>query len=306
MVKTVDTLGPAVLETARPLPFLPAESAGDQEGRPFVAIVRTKDAFLRFLQSSPAGLQWLQVENLLSDSDAWVHAAHGDSAVALDVLLAAPAREFSDLYRLVDACAVRNIRVSIPASPGFSKAVRVAAALKLPVRLLPGQPNSEVIRELRDTLDFYLRDPMVEAPVEFFHSVLAFLCGAEIGSLWMILEEDPGIFQHQALDGNPKLPRRPVLPSSQESTATFVEDHFKKLVKNNAECVACSWQNICQGYFKWPESTYDCQGVKQLFSDIKEAAEEMVLALSRQHPAHSNDEIQSADDNPFLPSGRGE
>jgi hypothetical protein len=40
--------------------------------------------------------------------------------------------------------------------------------------------------------DFYLRDPMVETPVEFFHSVLASMCGD--GSLWMILEENPGLF----------------------------------------------------------------------------------------------------------------
>ena len=106
----------------------------------------------------------------------------GDSEVALDVLLADPASEFSDLYRLVDVRAVRPVRVSMPALAGFSKAVRLAAALGLSVRLLPGQPTPEVLNELAETLTFYLRDPMVEAPVEFFHSVLAFMCGAETGS----------------------------------------------------------------------------------------------------------------------------
>ena len=48
-----------------------------------------------------------------------------------------PGREFADLYRLVDVRSARDVRVSMPARPGFLKAVRLAASLGLPVRLLP-------------------------------------------------------------------------------------------------------------------------------------------------------------------------
>ena len=214
-----------------------------------------------------------------------MQAAHGHSDVALDILLAAPASEFSDLYRLVDVCAVRNVRVSMPASPGFSKAVRLAAALRLPVRLLPGQPTPEALGELGEVLDFYLRDPMVETPVEFFHSVVAFMCGAHTGSLWTILEQDPAIFLHQGPDGRPKIPKLSEYLASEKSVTTFVESRFKNLVEENAECATCPWQRVCEGYFKWPDAAYSCSGVKQLFSSIATAADEMERELATRVPA---------------------
>ena len=290
MVSDVDIAGCGSLESDRPIPFIPAEWVGEQGGRPFVAIVRTRDDLVRWLHSPPVGLQWLQVEGLLADPDAWVQAAHCDSNVALDVFLAVPGLEFSDLYRLVDVCASRDVRVSMHALPGFSKAVRLAAALRLPVRLLPGQPTPEVLRELADTLAFYLRDPMVETPVEFFHSALAFMSGADTGSLWTILEEDPAIFLHLAPDARPILPGLSEFPSRQELGARFVQSHLERLIENNAECAGCPWQRICQGYFKWPDAGYACSGVKQLFSTMEQAAREMGAELERRDRVHSEGE----------------
>jgi hypothetical protein len=40
---------------------------------------------------------------------------------------------------------VRDVRVSMPAAPGFLRALRLAASLGLPVRLLPGQPSAEAL-----------------------------------------------------------------------------------------------------------------------------------------------------------------
>ena len=167
------------------LRFLPAALAEGQGDRPFVAVVRSRDELCRWLGEPLRGLQWIQVEGLLGDPDAWAPAASGASQVPLDVVLSDPASEFSDLYRLVDVCAVRDVRVSMPAAPGFLKAVKLAASLRLPVRLLPGQPTPEVLAELTEALEFYLHGPMVEMPVEFFHSLLATVCGADGGSLWI-------------------------------------------------------------------------------------------------------------------------
>jgi hypothetical protein len=273
------------LQPDRPVKVLPAHLADGLCGGPFVAIVRTQDELFRWLWNPPAGLQWLQVEGLLGDPDAWAKVAQGESGIPLDVHLAAPASEYSDLYRLVEVCAVRDVRVSMPASSGFLKAVRLAAALRLPVRLLPGQPAPEMLAELLAALSFYIRDPMVEAPVEFFHSVLASMFGADPGSLWTILEEDPALFQHQDSDGYPKLPRVLGTALRGVSPATFVESRFRRLVEENTECTTCPWQRICQGYFKWPDPAYSCRGVKELFSAIETAANEMGRELSRLDPA---------------------
>jgi hypothetical protein len=267
-------------EVYQSLRFLPAALAEGQNGLPFVAVVKSRDELLRWLGEPLRGLQWIQVEGLLGDPDAWAPAASGASQVPLDVVLSDPASEFSDLYRLVDVCAVRNVRVSMPAAPGFLKAVKLGASLRLPVRVLPGQPTPEVLAELTDALEFYLHGPMVEMPVEFFHSLLATMCGADKGSLWMILEEDPAAFLHYDAEGHPKLPRSGGFHSVEISPGEFVEHHLKSLVEQGAECATCPWQQACRGYFKWPDPVYSCGGVKQLFSRIEAAADEIERDLA--------------------------
>ena len=288
----------ATLVADWPILFLPSGSASRQSGSPFVAIVRGRAELNRWLVSPPAGLQWLQVEELLDDQEAWIPAAQSTSNVPLDVFITSPGSQFSDLYNLVDVLAVRDVRVSMPASPGFLKALKVAVALRLPVRLLPGQPSAEALIELIEAVNFYLRDPMVETPVEFFHSVLAAMCGAGDGSLWMILEEDPALFLHRTVEGGFKIrsvsssaspgildPTALVGLASEAApqnlfSATFVDTWFKRLLEQDAECMTCPWQQICQGYFKWPDPTYNCEGVKRLFSAIAAVANEMSRELA--------------------------
>src|ERR1700741_4373669 len=121
------------LEPDWPILFLPSDSAS---GHPFVAIVKSRAELSRWLINPPAGLQWLQVEELIEDRDAWIPATQSESNVSLDVFITNPGSQFSDLYNLVDVLAVRDVRVSMPASSGFLRALKVAVALRLPVRLL--------------------------------------------------------------------------------------------------------------------------------------------------------------------------
>jgi hypothetical protein len=260
-------------EVYQSLRFLPAALAEGQGDRPFVTIVRSRDELRRWLGEPIRGLQWIQVEGLLGDPNAW--AAPGASQVPLDIILCDPASEFSNLYRLVDICSVGDVRVSMPAAPGLLKAVKLAASLRLPVRVLPGQPTPQVLAELREALEFYLHGPMVEMPVEFFHSLLATARGADKGSLWMILEQDPAAFLHYDVEGYPELSRSGGFRSVEISPGAFVEHHLKSLVEEGAECATCPWQQVCRGYFKWPDPAYSCEGVKELFSIIEAAADEI-------------------------------
>jgi hypothetical protein len=275
------------LEPDWPILFLPSDSAS---GHPFVAIVKSRAELSRWLINPPAGLQWLQVEDLIEDQDAWIPATQSESDVSLDVFITNPGSQFSDLYNLVDVLAVRDVRVSMPATPGFLRALKVAVALRLPVRLLPGQPSPEVLIELIEAVNFYLRDPMVETPVEFFHSVLASMCGSGDGSLWMILEEDPGLFLYREVEGSFKIRGVSGSTSLDLLSAKFVDTWFKRLLDQNAECMTCPWQQICQGYFKWPDPGYDCEGIKRLFSAIESVANEMGRELAcRDHRGPEED-----------------
>jgi hypothetical protein len=263
-------------EIYRSLKFLPTALAEEQGDRPFVALARTPDELCRWLGEPPKGLQWIEIEGLLDNLEAWTPATQRlASQVPLDVILTKPSSEFANLYRLVDVSATRDLRVSMPAVPGFFKAVKLAASLRLPIRLLPGQPTPEVLAELVEALEFYLHGPMVEAPLEFFHSLLATAFGADNGSLWMILEEDPGAYQRYDDEGRPLLPRLSGFDAAEVFSESFVENRLRTLLDQGAECANCPWQQVCRGYFKWPDPAYSCRGVKRLFSRIDAAADEI-------------------------------
>jgi hypothetical protein len=214
----------------------------------------------------------------------WRAVAQKSDATCLDVVMQNPAAEFSRLYRLVDASNTRPIGVTIPVGPGFLKALKLAASIGLPVRLLPGQPDEAGAVELNEALSFYLYDPMLDAPVEFFHAVLSHFHGHPCSDLWTMLQEDPGVFPRYDEKGQVRMPRSAAVFSEMDTTATpanFVERHVKHLLDSGAECALCPWLGICQGYFKWPDENYSCaRGVMPLFERLKETAAEMQEALA--------------------------
>lgn len=205
----------------------------DQPALTFVPVNSRAD-FERLLDGEAEGLR---VEGLLEDAEVWARAAQGSRGMPLDVVLTSPSREFSLLYRLADVRLVRPVGVTLMAAPGLLKALRMAASLQLPVRILPGQPDASVLAELRQALEFYLHDTRVEAPVEFFHSMLASFSGFDQGTLWDMLEEPPQ--------------------------------------PGRAECEGCRYRNLCASYFKYPSPEYDCTGVIELFGQLESVAEEM-------------------------------
>jgi hypothetical protein len=248
--------------------LLSSATAVDYCDGPFIVIVKTREEFSHWLGNEMPGLECIQVEGLIGDPETWALAAQGTDEIPLDVVLDDPATEYSALYRLVDVRMVRPVRVTVPAKPGFLKALRLAASIQIPVRLLPGQPDTETVIELIAAANFYLRDSMVEAPMEFFHSVFAVFRGMGEGTLWDFLEEEPGVCLRQDGDGRPLR-----APDS-------IETHLAGLLQEGAECVECRWQSICAGYFKYPDPTYACIGVKEVFASLESAAEEITRDLA--------------------------
>lgn len=222
--------------------LLTAEEAQGYSQGPFVVLVRTRPEFEHWLDAEIAGLEGLQVEDLLGDPEVWARAAQGSGQLPLDVVVAEPARDFSALYRLADVRLVRPVGVTLMARPGFLKALRLAASLQLPVRLLPGQPDAQGLAELEQALQFAMHDTRVEAPVEFFHSLLASFRGFDLGTLWDILQVDPAPPQ--------------------------------------AECANCRYQGLCAGFFKNPDPAYNCDGVRQIFANIESISEEISRDLA--------------------------
>ena len=256
-----------------PLAFLDAGAARTYVDGSCVAILRSREEVEHWLREPAPGVEWLQVEGLIGDPEVWALAAQGQIDIPLDVILDDPATEYSALYRLVDARLARVVRVTIPAKPGLMKAVRMAASLSLPVRILPGQPEAATLEELGQAAEFYLHDPMVESPVEPFHSMLASFRDNPSGTLWSFLEQDPATFSRRGSDGEALHP------------AGFVGAHLGALLKGDAECANCRWQSLCSGYFKFPDAAYGCDGVKALFATVEAAADEIGRVLAGQETA---------------------
>lgn len=277
---------PATEDPAIALAVLPAALAEHYRDGPFIVVIRTSEEFSRWLRDPLPGAEALQVEGLIGDPEPWSLAAQGTVPIPLDVVLTDPATEFSALYRLVDVRSGRDVRVTIPARPGFLKALRLAVSLQLPVRLLPGQPDPETLAELAQALEFYLRDSMVETPIEFFHSTLAVFRGLGDGSLWSFLEQDPSVFSRREVAGAADFEDTHFFRLLTE--VDFVDTHFPRLLAEGAECASCRWQSVCRGYFKYPDPTYECAGVKSLFATLEAAAAEIALDLAAQEspPPH--------------------
>ncbi len=205
------------------------------------------------------------MQDLIGVAELWKLAARNETEVALDVVIENPDKDFADLYRLVDVAKIRDVRVTIKTRPGFLKALKLATSLALPVRLLPVHMQRRGFEELEEALEFYLHNPGVEAPVEFFHSALAFMRGHETGNFWRIAEEDPTVFERW---------------DSVQPPSDAEEQFIKYLKRPDRDCRKCRWLDLCSGFFKQWDPNDSCDGILRVYDRLKDAANEIDRDLS--------------------------
>ena len=156
----------------------------------------------------------------------------------LEIVLDDPG-QYLDLYGYTSLLDNHPVRIVIPLVAGFNQAVKLAVALNFAVKLEVKQPNEELLQELSEVLDLYLHRSNVRQPIDFFHTTLISFFHDEPISLWEIAEESPAI------------------------------------AEKHPECQECEFFNRCGGYFKWPDRTYRCDGIKKVFQTLANAAQEM-------------------------------
>ena len=210
----------------------------------------------------------VQLLSLTADVDALADWGYG---VPVELIMLSPDTEFSLLYRHAKLLDKHPVRVSIPALPGLFKAVKVASALRFPVKLEVGQPEPDTIEALQSVLDFYLHHPSVSQPIEFFHtSLLSFYNQAPV-PLWDVQEDDPAYVRYVTDDGRETIARHPVGIQVTGDLGFFVAALQQALLAERGECCACEFLAHCGGYFKWPRKDYGCTGVKALFRTLRDA-----------------------------------
>ncbi len=220
----------------------------------------------------PERLVGVRLLSLAADSEplnAWA------PGLPVDLVMADPGAEFPLLYRHAELLDHHPVRVIIPIQPGFARAVKVAVSLYFAVWLEPGQPEPALIEELAEVMAFYLRQPTVAQPVEFFHSALLGFYHDDPAPLWVVLDADPQCLRYVADDGTESLPGRLAgLEATVVADADLGEWIARVLAKGD-ECQTCEFLTNCGGYFKWPRRDYDCAGVKRLFGELRDAAAEL-------------------------------
>jgi hypothetical protein len=243
-------------------------------------IVRAKDPselVENLLLSDIKDVAFVQLTDLDAGTEPLVGWGEG---VPIDLVLDEPATTFASLYSYSALQHKHPVRVTVPVRPGFSKAVRLALALKFAVKLDIGQPDPLLIAELTSLLDLYLHRTTTEQPIEFFHCIFLSFFRDELASLWQIQEEDPELYCFVADDGEKLNPRRP---------AAAAED-IGPAAKGIAECGWCEFFDRCRGFFKLPDPDYDCVGIKSLFTTLRNEAKGIQADLIRYENSRSHGE----------------
>jgi hypothetical protein len=223
-------------------------------------------------ESDLESLVGVQLLSLLAEVDPL---ADWGYAIPVELVMQDPVTEFALLYRHAKLLDKHPVRVSIPVVPGLAKSVKVASALQFTVKLELGQPEPAAIEEMRTVLDFYLHHTSVSQPIEFFHTSLISFYDRDPMMLWYLLEDDPAYVRYVTEDGAERVARRMVRASVGRELGSFVTDLQSELLAEQGECCGCEFFENCGGYFKWPDKSFKCDGVKSVFRTLKDAADEL-------------------------------
>ena len=193
----------------------------------------------------------------------------------LDLVVSDPMRDLPRLYNYKQWANKYPVQISVQAAPGFVKTVKLAAALNFAVRLLPGQPDSEQVKEIALLLNFYLHQSTVTQPIEFFHTMLFAFFNDEPLNMWTVLEENPLQYRYITDQGRETLSARFADIELPDDLNAFEVTMIKPLREEVPECRNCEFLANCDTYFKWPNREFRCDGVKMLLRTLKDVAAEL-------------------------------
>lgn len=248
-----------------------AERLGEHHGNAVVVRSHSPAGLVRALAAdgtAAPNVRWVQILSPEADVAPLVE---WDSEAPIDIVLTAPADQYTELYKFATLRDRHPIRATISVVPGFKKAVQVAAALHFSVKLDIGQPDAALVDEMLDVVDLYLHRTTVTQPIEFLHSVLLSFFHDSPDSLWNIQEEDPARYRFVPDEADTRQLRRTAGNSSSDPSK-FVDELGSELLASGAECTTCEFAPMCRGYFKVPDREYDCAGVRKVFHELASAA----------------------------------
>ena len=255
------------------------EQLARYRGRKVILRADSGGAVVNACRATPdADIVCVQLQGLRGDADALGGWGHG---IPVELTMDDPRTQFPGLYRYGGLVRTHPVRVTMPVRPGFSRAVRLATALRMAVKLEVGQPTPAAVEELVHVLDLYLHEPSCRQPIEPFHGALGALYRGATTTVWDIQEENPAHVRRVDDHGIEGLIRRDTLGPVDGDPETFVERSGRALRDGPGECRTCEAWATCGGYFKWPRRDYECPGVRALFRTLAAAAAELRQDVAR-------------------------
>jgi hypothetical protein len=247
-------------------------------------VVRSSDphSFPKYLKGEGSErIEYIQLTDLEADPSPLVKWA---KIFPIDLVMTVPVREYPRLYAFAPLLDRGPVRISIPVAEGMEKAVRLAASLHFSIKIIPQQPDVDQVKQLIRLTDFYLRNPTIEEPIEFFHSLFLGIVNSEVITLWEILEKTPARYGFVTDDGRivdsqncpiTNAEMNPETGSEKNSdTATIRHSSRQRVMSRLKECGECPYRQWCRGFFKYPAPDYSCAKVFPLFQHVFAAAAE--------------------------------
>jgi len=204
----------------------------------------------------------------------------------IDYRILDPETDFPTLYQLAQLAPNFPVRARIATRPGAAKALKLAQALNIETLLLLEQPDGDTIRLLADLLQRFLHSDEYEVAVEPFSSLLAAHIHQQPLNLWDLPEQNPVTTVEMNREGHLHPPGR-VAHLREEPLESFRKS-FPDRAADHPECRACPHRDRCQGFFKWPDPSYDCTLLRQqLLDPIAQAAQDLQVILQESDPPSS-------------------
>jgi len=232
-------------------------------------------------------VEYLQLTNLDADPSPLFE---WESVLPIDLVMKKPGQEFPRLYSFVPLLDRRPVRVSIPVAEGAEKAVKLAASLRFSVKIMSGQPGAGDVKILIRLADFYLKNPTIEVPIEFFHTLFFAMVNDTPTNLWEILEKDPSRFclisdSGQIASDSCQLPiPETYLGMTAERSEKNHDPQSQTIMDRCRSCPDCTYFQWCRGFFKYPAADYSCMTVFPLFEYLFSAADELGQDMSASIP----------------------
>lgn len=185
-----------------------------------------------------------------------------------------------------------SLAVLMDLEKGLLEAVKIVTSAQIPVVINLDSLSDD--SELISVLDYYLHERHLQVPIEFFHSLFTALIQGENSSLADVYSESPDrhlyVDESGATTGSARLARAgkffgsitadPLIDKESDLYKMLI-NLKKNLFLSGSSCVSCEAFDVCAGYLRVIDTSFDCAMWLQMFGEIKTRAKEIVEDLER-------------------------